>query len=80
MSDPKTQCADWGRPILQLTADRHGGCCVPCHRNAAAIPSPWAAIARKAVFGPSEIVICRACRSTLRNARTTSDGENPALR
>jgi hypothetical protein len=40
MGESKTQCADCGAAILQRTADRHDGRCVPCHRKAAAIPPP----------------------------------------
>src|SRR5580698_2574167 len=38
MSEPKTQCADCGRRILQRTADRHDGRCVLCYQPRAPIP------------------------------------------
>ena len=40
MSEAKTRCVDCGRAILQRTADRRGGRCVPCDNKAAAIPPP----------------------------------------
>jgi hypothetical protein len=38
MSEAKTRCVDCGRAILQRTADRRDGRCVPCYEKAAAIP------------------------------------------
>ena len=38
MGEDKTTCSSCGRQILQRTADRHGGMCVPCHRNAQRSP------------------------------------------
>src|SRR5580704_6535310 len=38
MSESKTQCADCGTEILQRTADRHDGRCVPCYHKTAAFP------------------------------------------
>ena len=34
----KTHCVDCGVAILQRTADRHDGRCVPCHREAEMTP------------------------------------------
>ncbi len=38
MSEPKTKCSNCGAAILQRTADRHEGLCVPCHNKATALP------------------------------------------
>jgi hypothetical protein len=38
MDEPKTTCSSCGREILQSTADRNGGLCAPCHREANAPP------------------------------------------
>lgn len=40
MSEPKTTCQQCERPILQRTADKYDGLCVPCYARAAAIPPP----------------------------------------
>ena len=47
MGEPRTQCVACGRRILQRTADRYGGLCVPCHNRAAAIPPDDFSIPRK---------------------------------
>jgi hypothetical protein len=40
MSELKTKCATCGTTILQRTASRHDGRCLPCHRRWMAIPPP----------------------------------------
>ena len=40
MAEPKTNCCECGRQILQRTADNCDGMCVPCARKAAAIVPP----------------------------------------
>lgn len=39
MDEPKTTCSACRREILQSTADRNGGLCAPCHREANAPPA-----------------------------------------
>jgi hypothetical protein len=42
MSETKTRCAECGAMILQRTASKYGGLCVPCNRrNAAKVPGDF---------------------------------------